>query len=97
MVDACVNCGRLEPLVSFDAAVGGTLCDNCRQGLALSRDALVLIRRMLGGDLGAVLKNEPPAGAGEVMALAQGAIESHFGRRLRAPGASAPLATPRSP
>ena len=87
VVDVCVNCGRAEPLVAFDAGIGGTLCGNCRQGVALSLDALALIRRMLGGDLGAVLKNEPPAGAGEVMALAQEAIEGHFGRRLRAPGA----------
>ncbi|HTT58853.1 MAG TPA: DNA repair protein RecO [Acidimicrobiales bacterium] len=97
VVDVCVNCGREDDLVAFDAGVGGTLCRNCRQGAALSPDALVLIRRMLGGDLGNVLRDEPPAGAGDVMALAQGSIESHFGRRLRAPGSSAPLATPRSP
>jgi DNA repair protein RecO (recombination protein O) len=97
VVDACVNCGRLEPLVSFDAGIGGTLCDNCRQGLSLSRDALALIRRMLGGDLATVLRETPPAGAGEVMAVAQEAIEGHFGRRLRSPGAVAPLAAPREP
>jgi DNA repair protein RecO (recombination protein O) len=97
VVDACVNCGRLEPLVAFDAGVGGTLCDNCRQGLSLSRDALALIRRMLGGDLASVLRESPPAGAGEVMAVAQEAIEGHFGRRLRSPGAVAPLAAPREP
>jgi DNA repair protein RecO (recombination protein O) len=97
VVDACVNCGRLEPLVAFDAGVGGTLCDNCRQGLSLSRDALTLIRRMLGGDLASVLRESPPAGAGEVMAVAQEAIEGHFGRRLRSPGAVAPLAVPREP
>jgi DNA repair protein RecO (recombination protein O) len=97
VVDACVNCGRLEPLVAFDAGIGGTLCDNCRQGLSLSRDALTLIRRMLGGDLASVLRESPPAGAGEVMAVAQEAIEGHFGRRLRSPGAVAPLAAPREP
>jgi DNA repair protein RecO (recombination protein O) len=97
VVDACVNCGRREPLVAFDAGVGGTLCDNCRQGLSLSRDALALIRRMLGGDLASVLRETPPAGAGEVMAVAQEAIEGHFGRRLRSPGAVAPLAAPREP
>jgi DNA repair protein RecO (recombination protein O) len=97
VVDACVNCGRLEPLVAFDAGIGGTLCDNCRQGLSLSRDALTLIRRMLGGDLASVLRETPPAGAGEVMAVAQEAIEGHFGRRLRSPGAVAPLAAPREP
>jgi len=97
VVDACVNCGRFEPLVAFDAGVGGTLCDNCRQGLSLSREALTLIRRMLGGDLASVLREPPPAGAGEVMAIAQEAIEGHFGRRLRSPGAVAPLAAPREP
>jgi DNA repair protein RecO (recombination protein O) len=97
VVDACVNCGRLEPLVAFDAGIGGTLCDNCRQGLSLSRDALTLIRRMLGGDLASVLREAPPAGAGEVMAVAQEAIEGHFGRRLRSPGAVAPMAAPREP
>lgn len=97
VVDRCVNCGRVEPLVAFHAGVGGTLCDNCRQGLSLSRDALALIRRMLGGDLASVLRESPPAGAGEVMAVAQEAIEGHFGRRLRSPGAVAPLAAPREP
>ena len=97
VVDVCVNCGRPEPLVAFDAGVGGTLCDNCRQGLSPSRDALMLIRRMLGGDLASVLRESPPPGAGEVMAVAQEAIEGHFGRRLRSPGAVAPLAAPREP
>jgi DNA repair protein RecO (recombination protein O) len=97
VVESCVNCGRLGPLVAFDAGVGGTLCDNCRQGLSLSREALALIRRMLGGELASVLRETPPPGAGEVMAVAQEAIEGHFGRRLRSPGASAPLATPREP
>jgi DNA repair protein RecO (recombination protein O) len=97
VIDQCVNCGREGPLVAFDAQMGGTLCSNCRHGAALSGEALALIRRMLGGDLAAVLGGEPPVGAGEVMAIAQGAIEGHFGRRLRAPGAAAPLAAPRSP
>ncbi|MGH3733558.1 MAG: DNA repair protein RecO [Acidimicrobiales bacterium] len=97
VVDVCVNCGRLEPLVAFDAGIGGTLCDNCRQGVALSGAALALIRRMLGGNLAGVLRGAPPPGAGEVMAIAQEAIESHFGRRLRSPGAAAPLAAPANP
>jgi DNA repair protein RecO (recombination protein O) len=91
VVDACVNCGREGPLVSFDAQTGGTLCSDCRQGASLSQEALVLIRRMVGGDLATVLREEKPRGAGEVMAVAQEAIEVHFGRRLRAPHASAPL------
>ena len=91
VVDECVNCARPGPLVAFDAQVGGTLCDECRQGTALSGAALTLLRRVVGGDLANVLREANPPGAGEVMALAQEAIEVHFGRRLRAPGASAPL------
>jgi DNA repair protein RecO (recombination protein O) len=91
VVMECVNCGRLGPLVAFDAAIGGTLCDQCRQGVALSNDALVLIRRIVDGDLANVLREVNPRGSGEVMAVAQQAIEVHFGRRLKAPQASAPL------
>ncbi len=92
VVEACVNCGREGPLVAFDAQAGGTLCAACRQGASLSPAALALLRRVLGGELAAVLREVDPPGAGEVMALAQEAIEVHFGRRLRAPRASAPLA-----
>jgi DNA repair protein RecO (recombination protein O) len=94
VVDECVNCGRKSPLVAFDAQIGGTLCDECRQGVALSPDALTLIRRVVGGDLAGVLREANPPGAGEVMAIAQEAIEIHFGRRLRAPGSVAPLIAP---
>jgi DNA repair protein RecO (recombination protein O) len=94
VVDVCVNCGRPGPLVAFDAQIGGTLCGECRQGVALSNDALVLIRRVVGGDLANVLRETNPPGAGEVTAIAQEAIEVHFGRRLRAPQASAPLRAP---
>ena len=82
--DACVNCGRREPLVAFDAAIGGCLCPQCRSGRPLSPDALELLRRITGGDLAAVLRAEEPPGAGEVASLAHEAVELHFGRRLRA-------------
>jgi DNA repair protein RecO (recombination protein O) len=91
LVEECVNCGKGSPLVAFDAQIGGTLCDDCRQGVAISNHALLLLRRVLGGDLAGVLREVNPLGSGEVMALAQEAIEQHFGRRLRAPGAAAPL------
>lgn len=90
VLDGCVNCAREGPLVAFDAEVGGTLCRECRRGVALSSDALALLRRVVGGDLAAVLREVDPPGAGEVTALAQGAIEVHFGRRLRSPQAAAP-------
>jgi DNA repair protein RecO (recombination protein O) len=95
VVDSCVNCGRTEPLVAFDAEIGGTLCDHCRQGTSISADALALLRRVLGGELASVLRDPNPPGAGEIMSLAQVAIEVHFGRRLRSPSASAPLAAKR--
>ncbi len=92
VVDACVNCGSPGPLVAFNAEVGGTLCAQCRSGTALSADALVLIRRIMGGELAAVLREESPPGSGEVMALAHEAVEVHFGRRLKVSRSSAPLA-----
>jgi DNA repair protein RecO (recombination protein O) len=94
VVDVCVNCGRDRPLVAFDAEVGGTLCGDCRSGTSISTDALALIRRIMRGDLAAVLREESPAGAGEVMAIALDSIESHFGKQLRATRSTPPLAPP---
>ncbi len=96
VVDECVNCGRPGPLVAFDAQVGGTLCAQCRSGRALSPEALALIRRLVGGDLAAVLREEDPTGAGEVAAIATESIEQHFGRRLKAARSTPPLAGPGS-
>ena len=92
VVDVCVNCASPGPLVAFNAGVGGTLCANCRSGTAISPEALDLIRRILGGDLAGVLREDAPNGSGEVMALAHEAIEIHFGRRLKVSRSSAPLA-----
>jgi DNA repair protein RecO (recombination protein O) len=92
VVDFCVNCESPGPLVAFDAQVGGTLCVNCRAGTAISAEALGLIRRILGGDLAGVLREDNPPGAGEVMALAHEAIENHFGRRLKVSRSTPPLA-----
>lgn len=90
----CVVCGRDAPLVAFDAQVGGALCDQCRAGSPMSHDALLLLRRILGGDLAAVLRDDAARAASEVSVLAQDAIEAHFGRRLKAPRSSPPLAPP---
>lgn len=91
VVDVCVNCGSAGPLVAFNAEVGGTLCVNCRSGTAIGPDALALMRRILGGGLAAVLREDAPPGSGEVMALAHEAIEVHFGKRLKATRSTAPL------
>jgi DNA repair protein RecO (recombination protein O) len=83
LVAQCASCGSAGPLVAFDAEIGGALCPNCRAGRSLSEPGLDLLRRLLGGDLAAVLREPSPEGAGEVIGLAQDAIERHFGRRLK--------------
>jgi DNA repair protein RecO (recombination protein O) len=85
-IDQCVSCGSPGPLVAFDVAEGGALCRTCRRGRAVSEEALVVLRRLLGGDLVAVLA-EPASIAGhEVEVLATEAMEHHLERRLRAVG-----------
>jgi len=95
VVEHCVNCEKTGPLVSFDAQMGGTLCATCRSGVSISADGLALIRRILGGDLAGVLKEQLPAGAGEIMGIAQESIEQHFGKRLKVPRSTPPLAGPK--
>jgi DNA repair protein RecO (recombination protein O) len=83
VVDVCVRCGAAEPLTAFDFAEGGVLCRGCRSGRPISAGALALLRRVLGGDLRAVLA-EPASPEGmEMEALATATIEAHLERRLR--------------
>ena len=84
IVDACASCGRDDiELVAFDLNEGGCLCRDCRRGRPLSSEALVLLRRIIGGDLAGVLSSAPPPGAAEVQAVATTAMEAHLDRRLR--------------
>ena len=87
LLDGCASCGRPDgdvELVAFDMAEGGALCRQCRRGRPVTADALHLLRRILGGSLGAVLAEPPPPCADEVTALATEAMEAHLDRRLRA-------------
>jgi DNA repair protein RecO (recombination protein O) len=85
LLDACASCGADDvELVAFDLTEGGALCRSCRRGRPLSPEALGLVRRILGGDLGSVLTGPPPPGATEVSELATAAMEGHLDRRLRA-------------
>jgi DNA repair protein RecO (recombination protein O) len=85
-LDACATCGGEADLVAFDAGEGGMLCRSCRRGIRITPGALELLRRILGGDLVAVL-GEPASPAGpELEYLATRALEHHLERRLRAPG-----------
>ncbi len=84
LLDACASCGEEDvELVAFDLSEGGALCRSCRRGRPLSPEALSLVRRILGGELGGVLSGPPPPGAAEVAELATSAMEAHLDRRLR--------------
>jgi DNA repair protein RecO (recombination protein O) len=90
----CAVCGEGDAvieLVAFDLVAGGTLCRAHRSGRPLSPDALVLLRRILGGELGEVLAGPPPPCADEVAELATGAMEAHLDRRIRAVRSTAGL------
>jgi DNA repair protein RecO (recombination protein O) len=83
-LDGCVSCGSRETLVAFDLDQGGVLCRNCRRGVAISPDAVTLLRRLFGGDLAAVLQEPATPATHEVDHLAVAALEHHIERRLRA-------------
>jgi len=83
-LDGCVSCGAPEPLVAFDVTEGGVLCRTCRRGVALSPAALLLLRRILGGDLVGALAEPTSPATHEVEVLATLAMEHHLERRLRA-------------
>ncbi|HVB90567.1 MAG TPA: DNA repair protein RecO [Acidimicrobiales bacterium] len=94
ILDACAACGEADgvvELVAFDLVVGGALCRAHRSGRPMSPAALALARRILGGDLAAVLAGPPPAGADEVAELATEAMEVHLDRRIRSVRSAAGL------
>jgi len=82
-LDICVRCGAVEPLVAFDLEEGGVLCRGCRQGSAISPDALALLRQILGGELNAALAVQQAPASHEVSVLATRAMEHHLERGLR--------------
>jgi len=86
LLEACAGCGAPDPLVAFDLDVGGVLCRSCAQGTRVGPDALELLRRMLGGDLVAVLAEETSPAGYEVEHLATRALEHHLERRMRSVG-----------
>ncbi|HUR18820.1 MAG TPA: DNA repair protein RecO [Acidimicrobiales bacterium] len=83
LLDQCATCGAPQDLVAFDLVEGGALCRSCRRGVPVTPEALVLLRRVLGGGLAAAL--DEPAGPVvlEVEQLATSSLEHHLERRLR--------------
>jgi DNA repair protein RecO (recombination protein O) len=85
-VEQCVACGAGDPLVAIDLLGGGMRCASCRQGRAVTPEALRLLRAVLGGGLASVLAEPPSPAASEVAAIATEAVEQLIERRLRTPG-----------
>jgi DNA repair protein RecO (recombination protein O) len=86
LLDGCAGCGSSAELVAFDVGEGGALCRACAgrvNALAVTPDALALVRRILGGDLSAVLREPAGRATAEVDRLATRALEHHLERRLR--------------
>ena len=84
LLDECASCGEANEIVAFDLDVGGVLCRGCARGAPrLSAEGLVLLKRMLGGDLVAVLDEQASSAGYEVEHLATRALESHVERRMR--------------
>lgn len=84
VLDRCALCGAGgDTLVAFDLSEGGALCRSCRRGVPISPEALGLLRRILGGDLGGALRHPPGEATSEVADLATRSLEAHLERRLR--------------
>lgn len=83
MVDACVECGDEEDLVSFDLESGGVRCRAHRRGQAVSPEAMGLLNDILGGRLAAALNVERSSATVEIDHIAVRAMEHHLERRLR--------------
>ncbi len=86
LLDECASCGDRYGLESFDLAQGGVLCVACSgrgDSIAVSPDALELVRRVLGGDLAGALVVPAGPTVAEVERLATRAMEHHLERRLR--------------
>jgi DNA repair protein RecO (recombination protein O) len=87
MLDLCAGCSSAGPLVAFDLNEGGVLCRACAAGaVAVSADALALVRRILGGDLAGALNVPASAATAEVDRLATRSLERHLERRLKSVG-----------
>jgi DNA repair protein RecO (recombination protein O) len=86
LLDQCAACGTEDDLVAFDLDEGGVLCRRDRRGLAISPEAIELMRRILGGGLADALNQPASPATHEVSQLATAALEHHIERRLKSLG-----------
>jgi DNA repair protein RecO (recombination protein O) len=97
----CIGCGTTEELVAFDPAGGGVRCRRCRAGLAVSGEALDVMRAIAEGRLRTVIDLPPSPVTRSIEHAALSAAEHHLERRVRAAGVQLdgladPDAVPRS-
>jgi DNA repair protein RecO (recombination protein O) len=83
VLDSCLQCGAAD-VVSFDPVEGGVLCREHRRGSPIEGATIDVVRRILGGDLAAVLQEPTSVTASAASALATTSLEAHLERRLRA-------------
>lgn len=82
-VDECAQCGAEDGLVSWAIEEGGLRCSAHRLGPAISPEAVVVLQRILGGQLADALNEPPSPHTAELDHLATKALEHHLERRLR--------------
>ncbi len=83
MLNACVNCGATERLVTIEIHEGGVLCHQCRRGEPMSEDARQALMLVFAGRVRQVLETTSPAVSSELEHLASRMLEQHLERRLR--------------
>ncbi|MBI2704754.1 MAG: DNA repair protein RecO [Actinobacteria bacterium] len=83
IVEHCAECGADDGLVAFDVDAGGMLCRDDRRGTAMTPDAVALLQRILGGQLGSALEADESSATHQLDDLATHAVEHHLERRLR--------------
>lgn len=82
-VDECAECGAESGLVSWAIEEGGLRCQAHRQGSPIGPEAVQVLQRILGGQLGDALNEPPSEHTAEVDHLVTKALEHHLERRLR--------------
>ena len=81
---SCIQCSETENLVAYSTADGGVLCNKCRRGRSITPEALMVMRKILGGGLALVLAETfSNSVSGEVRSLATEAMEHHLEARLK--------------
>jgi DNA repair protein RecO (recombination protein O) len=82
-VEACIECGAEDDLVSLDLEGGGLRCRTHRDGLGVTPQAVQILQLVLGGRLSNALALPIGPATFEVDHLASVAMERHLDRRLR--------------